>query len=106
MIKGKTSSGLEFEINEAVIHDMRVPFLLADIQDSKIPEEQLKNVKDLIKILFGGMRGAMAFMSAVADLHSGICAPADAMTEIKEILGAIGKNSSASPRMSSEEEQK
>jgi hypothetical protein len=100
MIKGKTKSGIKFQINEQIKDDARFLYYISKMQnkDSGI-EEQSSAMVGVLKLVFGTEEGVIQFMDTVASVHNGVCNVAVMMTELNEIFDAMkAKNSSSSPR--------
>lgn len=89
MVKGKTKSGIAFELNEKIKDDARLMHLLVKIQQSKDPMEVGKGMNQLLALIFGSDDGTYAFMSEVADKHDGICSTSMMLVELTEMLEAI-----------------
>lgn len=89
MVKGKTKSGIAFELNETIKDDARLVHLLVKIQQSKEPMEVGKGMNQLLALIFGSDDGTYAFMSEVADKHDGVCTTAVMLEELTEMLEAI-----------------
>lgn len=97
--KGKTKSGIKFQIDERVKDDARFLFYLTKAQDKTLElSEQGKAIVDILKLIFGTEDGVIGFMDAVASVHDGVCTTEVMMSELTEILNAINaKNLSSSP---------
>lgn len=92
MVKGKTKSGINFKINEKVKDDPRLLLVMQDLQ-SDDQALQVKSLKRLLCLLFGGEDGMYSFMDAVASVHDGICEPTALVEELTEIVESLnGKN--------------
>ena len=107
MIKGKTKSGINFEVDERITQDWRYQKKIAKLQKCiKIIEEHpddLENATNVIQVLgeveeimFGGAEGAEAFESVVAQAHDGICSIEDFQHELIEIITTVSKKASSS----------
>lgn len=93
MIKGKTSSGLKYEIDPNVKKDMRVLMFMTEMgrEDAGVLARS-EAFFDLLKLIFGTQ--VPAFMNEVAHLHGGYADPECVYAELKEILQAADlKNS-------------
>lgn len=99
MKKGKTKSGIKFQIDERVKDDARFLFYLTKAQDEAADlSEKGKAVVNILTLIFGNDDGVIGFMNAVASVHDGVCTTDTMMSELKEILDAIdAKNLSSSP---------
>lgn len=102
MVKGKTKSGIEFQIDERVKDDMRLLRLFTKMQKPDIEaEEAAKIAMQTIDFIFGGEEGSDAFMDAVAGANGGICNAKTMIKELIEILNACKlKNLSTSHKSS------
>lgn len=100
MVKGKTKSGIKFQLNERVKDDARFVFYYAKAQDKNAtPEEQASAMMGFLRLFFGSDEGILQFMDAVAAVHDGVCDNEAMMAEISEMLEALNaKNSSSSPQ--------
>lgn len=85
MIKGKTNSGIKFEIDERILKDMRFARLYANVKTQKTANAAFK----LIDFIFGGEANSEAFMDAVAQKNDGLCDEATLSKELNEILNAL-----------------
>lgn len=88
MVKGKTKSGINFEIDERIKDDVRLYQYLTELQGN---DDEGKGVAffDMLKLIFGGRDGMIAFQNAVASVHDGVCS-SDVMTaELTEIMEKI-----------------
>ena len=89
MVKGKTTSGIKFQIDERIKDDARLLYLLTLLQkeDTSLAEKgQL--VFELLGMVFGN-DGIMPFMDEVAKKNKGICSTEAMMRELNEIFDAI-----------------
>lgn len=86
MVKGKTKSGIKFQINEAIKDDTRTLYLITKMQNSSDPMEQGKALFDLLNLLFDGEEGVVNFMDEVAAKHNGICSPTIMVEELTEMF--------------------
>lgn len=94
MVKGKTKSGIKFQINEAIKNDARLLYLLVQIRRDDVPaEDKGKFVFDMLTLIFGA-DGVMPFMNAVADKHNGVCSTEAMIQELTEILDSINAKNS------------
>lgn len=94
MVKGKTKSGIKFQINEKIKDDARVLYMLVQIRKDDVPaEDKGKTVFDLLTLIFGS-DGIMPFMNAVAEKHDGVCSTEAMMLELNEILDSINAKNS------------
>lgn len=87
LIKGKTSSGLKYQIDPAVKDDIRVLRYMTLMSNTDLPQmEQVKSLFDLLELIFGN--GLDAFLNEVAYLHNGVADPASLIAELREIIDA------------------
>ena len=94
MVKGKTKSGIKYQINEAIRDDARLLYLLVKLQDESVPvEDKGEIVFKLLTLIFGD-DGLMPFMNEVADKHDGVCSTEAVLTELNEILESINAKNS------------
>lgn len=94
MVKGKTKSGIKFQINEVVKDDARLLYMLVQLQrDDVALEDKGKTVFDMLTLIFGD-EGVMAFMNEVAAKHDGICSTEAMLAELNEILESINAKNS------------
>ncbi len=93
MIKGKTSSGLKYQINPAVKKDMRTLMFMTRMgkEDAGVLARS-EAFFDLLKLIFGDQ--VTVFMNEVAALHGGVADADSLYAELREILQAADlKNS-------------
>lgn len=94
MIKGKTKSGIKFQLNENIKDDARVLFYLTKLQTATEPMEQSKSLFGLLQLMFGSEENLTLFMNEVASKNKGICNAEVMIAEITEMFEALGlKNS-------------
>lgn len=94
MVKGKTKSGIKYQINESIKDDARLLYLLVQIQSETVAmEKKGELVFNLLTLIFGE-DGIMPFMNAVAAAHDGVCSTEAMMTELNEILDSINAKNS------------
>ena len=103
MVKGKTKSGIKFQIDERIKNDARFLFYVNKLNKAKATKDNAEPIADyvmsLIEIIFGGEQGAITFMNEVAAKNKGVCDTLTMMNEISEIIDATNlKNSSSSPK--------
>jgi hypothetical protein len=90
MVKGKTKSGIKFQIDERIRDDARFIYYLSKAQDKKAGiEEQSKAITGILKLVFGDDDGVITFMNAVASTNGGICDVSTMLSELTEIFDAI-----------------
>lgn len=87
LIKGKTSSGLKYQIDPAVKDDIRVLRYMTLMSNTDLPQmEQVKSLFDLLELIFGN--GLDAFLNEVAYLHNGVADYKSLIAELREIIEA------------------
>ena len=101
MVKGKTKSGIKFQINEAITSDARFLYYLTKMQDDKDVAAGSAAFTGMLKLIFGSDDGVIEFMNAVASVNDGICDVDKMMSELTEIFDAIKAKNSSSSRKSS-----
>lgn len=89
MITGKTKSGIKFSINENVKKDTRFIQYATEMQSGD-EMEQTQAFFDLMKMMFGGRKGLIAFQEEVAKKHDGICDTEILTKEFTEIIEIAG----------------
>lgn len=94
MVKGKTKSGIKYQINENIRDDARLLYMIVQLQNDTVEAEKKgKVVFDMFTLIFGE-DGVMPFMNAVAAAHDGVCSTESMLTELNEILGSINAKNS------------
>lgn len=95
MVKGKTKSGIKFQLDERIKDDARFLYYLAKAQDDEADMgEQSKAIMGILKLIFGSDDGVLNFMNAVAACNDGICNVETLLAELKEMFDALNvKNS-------------
>lgn len=98
MVKGKTKSGIKFQMDERIKDDARFLYYLAKAQDEESDMgEKSKAIMGILKLVFGNDDGVINFMNAVASVNDGICNVDVMLSELTEMFDAINaKNSSSS----------
>lgn len=94
MVKGKTKSGIKYQINEAIREDTRLLFLLVQLQSKDVPVEKKSEVMFNMLTLIFGAEGVMPFMNEVANKHNGVCSTEAMVAELNEILESINAKNS------------
>ena len=102
MVKGKTKSGIKFQLDERIKDDARFLYYLTKAQDDESDTgEKSKAVMGVLKLIFGTDEGVINFMNAVASTHDGVCTIKELLSELTEMFDAINaKNSSSSHKSS------
>ena len=101
MVKGKTKSGIKYQIDERIKDDARVLFILTKLQEVAKAEASAETVQKggelifkLLALIFGSDDGITAFMDEVARHNKGVCDTKVMIAEIMDIFEGIkGKNS-------------
>lgn len=88
MVKGKTKSGIKFEIDERIKDDTRLYQYSVELQSAD-SQTQGRALFDLLGLMFGGRDGVINFQNAVATTHDGVCTSESLMHELLEIMEAI-----------------
>ena len=98
MVKGKTKSGIQFQLDERIKDDARFLYYLAKAQDDEADMgEKSKAIMGILKLVFGNDDGVINFMNAVASTNKGICNVEVMLSELTEMFDALNaKNSSSS----------
>lgn len=98
MVKGKTKSGIKFQMDERVKDDARFLYYLAKAQDDESDmSEKSKAMMGMMKLIFGSDEGVISFMDAVASVNNGVCNVESMLSELTEMFDALNaKNSSSS----------
>lgn len=95
MVKGKTKSGIKFEMDERIKDDARVLYYLTALQKTDIdPMEASKGVFDLLGLIFGSQENVLAFMNAVAEANDGVCDTTTMLSELTSMFEVIGAKKS------------
>lgn len=99
IVKGKTSSGIEFVLDKRIKDDARFLYYLAKVQDEDSGlDAKSKAIVGLLGLVFGSDEGVLNFMNAVSAVNDGICNTEQMLHELTEIFEALdAKNSSSSP---------
>lgn len=98
MVKGKTKSGIKFQLDERIKDDARFLYYLTKAQDDDSDlGEKSKAITGILKLIFGSDEGVIGFMNTVASVNDGICNVEVMLSELTEMFDALdAKNSSAS----------
>ena len=98
MVKGKTKSGIKFQIDERIKDDARFLYYMAKSQDEDADmTERSKAVMGILKLIFGNDEGVISFMNTVASTNGGVCSTDVMLSELSEMFEALNaKNSSSS----------
>lgn len=95
VVKGKTKSGIKFQLDSKIKDDTRLMFLLTKAQRSvEEPTEMTGAMMDLLALIFGSEDNVMLFMNEVAEKHKGVCDSGSMITELNEMFDAISAKNS------------
>lgn len=95
VVKGKTKSGIEFELDSKIKDDARLMFLLTKAQRSiDDPIKSTGAMTDLLSLMFGDEENVYAFLNEVADKHKGICKSEYIIKELNEMFDSINAKNS------------
>lgn len=100
MVKGKTKSGIKFQVNEKVARDGRFLYFLTKMQDKSDTVAGTNAFNSMLELLFGPDGGVIEFMNAVAAANNGICDIDVMMGELSEIFDALKAKNLSSSRTS------
>ena len=98
MVKGKTKSGIQFQLDERIKDDTRFLFFLTMMKSDNIDVvEKGKHVINMLKLIFGTEEGVLQFMDAVAAVNDGVCDTTTMLSELTDMFDALdAKNLSSS----------
>ena len=86
MIKGKTSSGLQYQINPKVKDDVRILMYLNQITNEDVDaKDKSEAFGNFLTLIFGDQ--VPAFLNEVAARHDGVADYKSVNAELLEILG-------------------
>ena len=95
IVKGKTKSGIKFQMDDRIKDDARFLYYLSKAQDTEAElTEQSKAVMGILKLVFGSDEGVISFMDAVAATNDGICNVKTMLDEFTEMFDAINAKNS------------
>lgn len=90
MVKGKTKSGIKFQMDERIKDDARFLYYLTKAQDENGSlEDKSKAVMGIMKLIFGTDENVIQFMDAVAAVNDGVCNVATMLSELTEMFDAL-----------------
>lgn len=90
MVKGKTKSGIKFQLDERIKDDARFLYYLAQAQNSEADiGERSQAVMGLLKLIFGTDAGVITFMDAVASVNDGVCNVERMLSELTEMFDVL-----------------
>lgn len=90
MVCGKTKSGIKYSVDEKVKDDVRLTYMISEIQ--RHADEPLKSMQamgSLLGLLFQTEDNVLIFMNEVASRHDGVCSAQAMLDELNEIFEAI-----------------
>lgn len=94
IVKGKTESGIQFQLDSKIKDDVRLIYLLTKASKTEDTMEASTCVMDLLTLIFGSDENVMVFMNEVADKHKGVCTEKEMLAEITEMFDKLkAKNS-------------
>jgi len=94
IVKGKTESGIQFQLDSKIKDDVRLIYLLTKASKTEDTMEASTCVMDLFTLIFGSDENVMVFMNEVADKHKGVCTAKEMLAEITEMFDKLkAKNS-------------
>lgn len=94
MVKGKTKSGIKFQLNEKIKEDARLLYFMVKIESDETSDHDKGAYVFKLLELFFGEDGVPVFMNEVAAKHDGVCDVINMMSELHEMMEALGlKNS-------------
>lgn len=98
VVKGKTKSGIKFQMDDRIKDDARFLYYLAQAQNDEADLAERSNaVMGVLKLIFGTDENVINFMNAVAAVNDGICDVKTMLSELTEMFDALNaKNSSSS----------
>ena len=90
MVKGKTKSGIKFQMDERIKDDARFLYYLTKAQDeSSALEDKSKAIMGILKLIFGTDENVIQFMDAVAAVNDGVCNVEKMLSELTEMFDAL-----------------
>lgn len=90
MVKGKTKSGIEFQLDERIKDDTRFLYFLSRAQDTEADITEKSNaIMGLLKLVFGSDEGVIKFMNTVASVNDGVCNAEALLKELGEMFDAV-----------------
>ena len=95
IVKGKTSTGIQFTLDKRVKDDARLLFWLSRIQNEDMSVmERNKALFSLLELIFGSGEGLNTFLNEVAAKHDGVADITSLMNELNDLFEALAiKNS-------------
>lgn len=94
VVKGKTKSGIKFQLDSNIKKDAKFLFLWTKMQYSDDLVLQNKYFWDFLTFIFGSDDKVEIFLDSVRDAHNGVCDDKTVGAELKEIMASLDvKNS-------------
>ena len=95
MVKGKTKSGIKFQMDERIKDDARFLYYLAKAQDDESDmSEKSKAIMGILRLVFGSDENVIRFMNTVAASNGGVCNVEVMLAELTEMFDAINAKNS------------
>lgn len=90
IVKGKTSSGIQFTLDKRIKDDARLLFWLSRIQRDDLEVMERNNALfSLLELIFGSGEGLNAFLNEVANKHDGVADITSLMNELNDMFEAL-----------------
>ena len=90
MVKGKTKSGIKFQMDERIKDDARFLYYLSKAQDDNGSlEDKSRAIMGILKLIFGSDEKVLQFMDAVAAVNDGVCNVEKMLSELTEMFDAL-----------------
>lgn len=90
IVKGKTSSGIQFTLDKRIKDDARLLFWLSRIQRDDLEVMERNNALfSLLELIFGSGDGLNAFLNEVANKHDGVADITSLMNELNDMFEAL-----------------
>ena len=102
MVKGKTKSGIRFQIDERIKSDARFIYYLSKMSNKDVEISETSNaLMGMLQLIFGSDEGVFGFMNAVAASNDGVCDVEKMLTELSDIFDHLNAKNLSSSRKSS-----
>lgn len=90
VVKGKTKSGIKYQLDSRIKDDARFLYYLTKAQNDEADVSEIsKAVMSLLQLIFGSDEGVIGFMNAVAATNDGICDVKTMLAELTEMFDAL-----------------
>ena len=90
IVKGKTSSGIQFTLDKRIKDDARLLFWLSRIQRDDLEVMERNNALfSLLELIFGSGDGLNTFLNEVANKHDGVADITSLMNELNDMFEAL-----------------